>query len=214
MARQSSVGWACGWLVSAAVWSWIEKELWFPRSFSKRKWSARAHSVREHLQHFQSPRSFVRMPYLPSRKVRWPNSICEVCILSEIGRVTSLTGKRPKYFPHLFQVPKPSVTTLQLPTMDQLLWVGTVNRQQQRLVVMKDTRWMEVKYYTVDQMDSGVKTNQLVKVGERKDIENDHCRKEALVNWHASEHADMCSQWLGMIPYCLSCQMEVYGVWG
>ena len=49
--------------------------------------------------------------------------------------------------------------------MDQLLWVGTVNRQQQRLVVTKDTRWMEVKFYTVDQMDSGVKTNQLVKVG-------------------------------------------------
>ena len=48
--------------------------------------------------------------------------------------------------------------------MDQLLWVGTVNRQQQRLVVMKDTQWMEVKFYTVDQMDSGVKTNQLVKV--------------------------------------------------
>ena len=54
--------------------------------------------------------------------------------------------------------------------MDQLLWVGTVNRQQQRLVVMKDTRWMEVKYYTVDQMDSGVKTNQLVKVSFKSDI--------------------------------------------
>ena len=53
---------------------------------------------------------------------------------------------------------------LQLPTMDQLLWAGTVNRQQQRLVVMKDTHWMEVKFYTVDQMDSGVKTSRLVKV--------------------------------------------------
>ena len=50
------------------------------------------------------------------------------------------------------------------PAMDQLLWVDTVNHRQQRLVVMKDTRWMEVKFYTVDQMDSGVKTNQLVKV--------------------------------------------------
>ena len=111
----------------------------------------------------------VPMPYLPLRKVRRPNSICEVCILSEIERVTSLTVNKPKYPPPppppFFQVPKPSVTILQLLTMDQLLWVGTVNRQQQCLVVMKDTRWMEVKFYTVDQMDSGVKTNQLVKVG-------------------------------------------------
>ena len=32
--------------------------LWFPRSFLKRKWNARAHSVRAHLQHFQSQQSY------------------------------------------------------------------------------------------------------------------------------------------------------------
>ena len=36
MARQSSTGWACGWLVSAVFWSRIEKN-WFPWPFSKRK---------------------------------------------------------------------------------------------------------------------------------------------------------------------------------
>ena len=41
----------------------------------------------------------VPMPYLPLRKVRRPNSICEVCILSEIERVTSLTVNKPKYPP-------------------------------------------------------------------------------------------------------------------
>ena len=37
MARQSSVGWAFGWLVSAVIWSCIEKKLWFPGPFSKQK---------------------------------------------------------------------------------------------------------------------------------------------------------------------------------
>ena len=37
MAHQSSVGWACGWLVSAVFWPWIEEKLWFPWPFSKRK---------------------------------------------------------------------------------------------------------------------------------------------------------------------------------
>ena len=37
MARQPSVGWACGWLVSAVFWSWVEKMLWFPWPFLKRK---------------------------------------------------------------------------------------------------------------------------------------------------------------------------------
>ena len=37
MARQSFFGWACAWLVSAVFWSWIEKKLWFPGPFSKRK---------------------------------------------------------------------------------------------------------------------------------------------------------------------------------
>ena len=58
MARQSSVGWACGWLVSAVFWSWIEKKLWFPSPFWNEKWNARAHSVRTHLQQFQSPWSY------------------------------------------------------------------------------------------------------------------------------------------------------------
>ena len=37
MARQSAAGWACGWLVSPVFWSWIERKLWFPWPFSKRK---------------------------------------------------------------------------------------------------------------------------------------------------------------------------------
>ena len=37
MARQPNVGRACGWLVSAVFWSWVEKKLWFPWPFSKRK---------------------------------------------------------------------------------------------------------------------------------------------------------------------------------
>ena len=37
MARQPSVGSACGWLVSAVFWSWVENKLWFPWPFSKRK---------------------------------------------------------------------------------------------------------------------------------------------------------------------------------
>ena len=156
----------------------------------------------------------VHMPYIPSRKVRWPNLICEVCILSEIGRVTSLTVRRPKYFPHLFQVPKPSVTILQLLTMDQLLWVGTVNRQRQRLVVMKDTRWMEVKYYFVDQMDSGVKTNQLVKVGRKerhREWSLPQRRVGQLACWWACWHVWPMA---GNDSYCWTCQMEIYGVWG
>ena len=58
MARQSPVGWACGWLVSAVFWSWIEKSSDFPDRFRNEKWNARAHSVGEHLQRFQSPRSY------------------------------------------------------------------------------------------------------------------------------------------------------------
>ena len=37
MARQPSIGWACGWLVSAVFWSWVEKMLWFAWPFLKRK---------------------------------------------------------------------------------------------------------------------------------------------------------------------------------
>ena len=37
MARESSVGWACGWLVSAVFWLWIERKLRFPGPFSKPK---------------------------------------------------------------------------------------------------------------------------------------------------------------------------------
>ena len=51
---QPSVGWACGWLVSAVFWSWVEKSSDFPDRFWNEKWNARAHSVRTHLQHFQS----------------------------------------------------------------------------------------------------------------------------------------------------------------
>ena len=59
MACQSSVGWACGLLVSAEFWSWKDKESAdFPDRFRNEKWNARAHSVRAHLQHFQSPRSY------------------------------------------------------------------------------------------------------------------------------------------------------------
>ena len=38
MARQPSVGWACGcnWLVSAVFWSCVENKLWFSWPFSKR----------------------------------------------------------------------------------------------------------------------------------------------------------------------------------
>ena len=60
MARQPSVGWACGWLVSAVFWSWVENMRWFPWPFRfwNEKWNARAHSVRAHLRHFQSQRSY------------------------------------------------------------------------------------------------------------------------------------------------------------
>ena len=58
MARQSSVGWACGRLVSAVSWLWIEKGSDFPDRFQNEKWNARAHSIGEHLQRFQSPRSY------------------------------------------------------------------------------------------------------------------------------------------------------------
>ena len=37
MARQPSVGWACGWLVSAVFWSWVENKLWFSWPFPNRK---------------------------------------------------------------------------------------------------------------------------------------------------------------------------------
>ena len=58
MASQPSVGWACGWLVSAVFWSWIEKSSDFPHRFRNEKWNACAHSVRAHLQHFQSQQSY------------------------------------------------------------------------------------------------------------------------------------------------------------
>ena len=59
MARQSSIGWACGWLVSAVFLSRIKKSFDFPDRFRNEKWNARAHSVGEHVQHFQSPRSYL-----------------------------------------------------------------------------------------------------------------------------------------------------------
>ena len=86
----------------------------------------------------------------------------------------------------------------QLPTMDQLLWVGTVNRLQQRLVVMKDTRWMEVKFYTVDQTDSGVKTNQLVKVG-RSIWHLEH--NMLVVTWN--NHQDKIDSLQGNTQFCV-----------
>ena len=60
MTRQSSVGWACGWLVSAVFWLWIVKKLRFPGPLWKgnEKWNERAHSVGEHLQRFQSHWSY------------------------------------------------------------------------------------------------------------------------------------------------------------
>ena len=77
MARQSSVGRARGWLVSAIFWSWIEKKSSdFPDRFRNEKWNAHAHSVHAHLQQFRVHGVIVCMPYHPSRKVRWPNLIC------------------------------------------------------------------------------------------------------------------------------------------
>ena len=58
MARQPDVGRACGWLVSAVLWSWVEKSSDFPDRFRNEKWNPRAHSVRGHLQHFQSHGSY------------------------------------------------------------------------------------------------------------------------------------------------------------
>ena len=58
MVRQPNVGRACGWLVSAVFWSWVEKSSDFPDRFRSEKWNARAHSVRAHLQHFQSRWSY------------------------------------------------------------------------------------------------------------------------------------------------------------
>ena len=61
MARQSSVGSACGWLVSAVFWAWIEKKALLSLTvfvFETKKWNARAHSVRANLQRFQSLRSY------------------------------------------------------------------------------------------------------------------------------------------------------------
>ena len=77
MARQSSVGWACGWLVSAVFWLWIEKKLWFSGPFSKRKMKMRVHiRLGSTCNVFRVRGVIVRMPYLPLRKVRWANSIC------------------------------------------------------------------------------------------------------------------------------------------
>ena len=74
MARQPNVGRACGWLVSAVFWSWVEKKLWFPWPFSKRKMRVHTRFART-CNIFRVTGVIVRMPYLPSRKVRWDNSI-------------------------------------------------------------------------------------------------------------------------------------------
>ena len=75
MARQSSVGWACGWLVSIVFWLWIEKKLWFPGPFSKRKMKMRVHIRMGSTCVFRVRGVIVHMPYLSLRKVLWANSI-------------------------------------------------------------------------------------------------------------------------------------------
>ena len=60
MTRQSFVGWAF-WLTrfSRILGMDRKKKSWhFPDLLWNEKWNARAHSVREHLQHFQSPQSY------------------------------------------------------------------------------------------------------------------------------------------------------------
>ena len=75
MARQPSVGWARVWLISAAFWSWIEKVLISLTVFETKN------EMRVHTRFaltcniFRVSGVIVRMPYLPSRKVRWANSI-------------------------------------------------------------------------------------------------------------------------------------------
>ena len=76
MACQSSVSWACGWLVSAVFWSWLEKAL-ISRTVFETKNEMRVHVwLGSTCNAFRVRVVIVRMPYLPLRKVRWDNSIC------------------------------------------------------------------------------------------------------------------------------------------
>ena len=64
------------WLVSAVFWLWIEKKLWFPGPFSKRKMKcACTFGWGSTCNVFRVRGVIVRMPYLPLRKVHWANSI-------------------------------------------------------------------------------------------------------------------------------------------
>ena len=75
MAHQLSVGRACGWLVSAVFRSWVEKNSDFPDRFRNEKWNTRAKRFARTCNIFRVSGVIVRMPYLPSWKVRWDNSI-------------------------------------------------------------------------------------------------------------------------------------------
>ena len=78
MARQPNVGRACGWLFSAVFWSWVEKAL-ISLTVFKVKNEMRVHTRFARICNiFRVTGVIVRMPYLPSWKVRWDNSICKV----------------------------------------------------------------------------------------------------------------------------------------
>ena len=100
MARQSSVGWACGWLVSAVFGAWIEKELSFPWPFSKLKNEMRVHTrFASTCNIFRVRGVIVHMHYLPSQKFRWPNSIWVAHNSSTLGciwRCKSQTEEAPE----------------------------------------------------------------------------------------------------------------------
>ena len=81
MARQSSVGWACDWLVSAVFWSWIEKKALISQTVFEKKNEMHVHTpLRSTCNVFRVRGVTVRMPYLPLRKVCWANSICTLTL--------------------------------------------------------------------------------------------------------------------------------------
>ena len=82
MEHQSSVGWACGWLVLPVFSSLIEKKAPVSLTVFENK-----NEVRVHIRFARNCKMFrvcgviVRMPYLPLPKSRWPNSMCNPKLL-------------------------------------------------------------------------------------------------------------------------------------
>ena len=109
MTRHNSfVGWALGWLVSAVFWAWIEKNSHFPDLLWNEKWNARG-SCRVRIRFgrtcniFRVHRVIMRMPYLRSWKVRWPNSIW-LCLCKTAWIWDKLTPFIPPVLSHFCYV--------------------------------------------------------------------------------------------------------------